>query len=156
EAARGLRDGHANHGVIPSRLGTSLGCILLRRRLPSQSRYRDWSPLRSTADGGTLQSRGGALPYRELSPSGIDGPPLMPSRPVTALTVLFWLGPLGWFGYREIWPKLLPGDAPPFVIELADEATSQIAMPDKLRSADALWNLYRDNEPKPIGIAQTR
>src|SRR5579859_2318705 len=58
---------------------------------------------------------------------------VMPSRPITALIVLFWLGTLGCFGYRDIWPKFWSGDAPPFVIELADEAISQ-GGPNRLRS----------------------
>jgi hypothetical protein len=79
----------------------------------------------------------------------------MPSRPVTAIIVLFWLGTLGWFGFREVWPKIRPGEAPPFVIDLADEATSQVAFAnEKLRPADALWQIYRGDEK--IGKAQTR
>src|SRR5258707_903491 len=45
----------------------------------------------------------------------------MPSRPITALIVLFWIGTMGWFGYPEVWPSLFPSDAPPFVIEPAGQ-----------------------------------
>jgi hypothetical protein len=68
----------------------------------------------------------------------------MPSRIVQALIVCFWLATLGWFGHREIWPRLFPGRAPPFVIELADEATAQ---------GQTFWTLYRDD--REIGKAKT-
>jgi hypothetical protein len=68
----------------------------------------------------------------------------MPSRIVQALIVCFWLATLGWFGHREIWPRLFPGRAPPFVIELADEATSQ---------GQTSWTIYRDD--RDIGKAKT-
>ena len=68
----------------------------------------------------------------------------MPSRIVQALIVCFWLATLGWFGHREIWPRLFPGRAPPFVIELADEATQQ---------GQTFWTIYRDD--RDIGNAIT-
>ena len=76
----------------------------------------------------------------------------MPSRPITALIVLFWIGTMGWFGYREVWPSLFPSDAPPFVIELADEVTSEFA--GQVRGADVLWGIYRGDTR--IGRAETR
>ncbi|HLW65650.1 MAG TPA: hypothetical protein VKS79_10050 [Gemmataceae bacterium] len=60
------------------------------------------------------------------------------------LIVSFWLGTLGWFGYREVWPRLFPGRAPPFVIELADEATIQ---------GQTFWTIYREDQE--IGKAKT-
>ncbi len=76
----------------------------------------------------------------------------MPSRLITASIVLFWLTTVGWFGYREIRPILFPGDAPPFVIELADEVTSEFA--GQIRGPDVLWGVYRGD--KRIGRAETR
>src|SRR5262245_17371804 len=76
----------------------------------------------------------------------------MPSRPISAFIMIFWLAAVGWFGYREIWPLLFPGDAPPFVIELADEVTSEFA--GQVRGPDVLWSVYRDDER--IGRAETR
>jgi hypothetical protein len=74
----------------------------------------------------------------------------MPSRIVQALIVCFWLAALGWFGHREIWPQLFPGRAPPFVIELADEATTQ---------GQTFWTISRDDagigKAKDIGKAKT-
>lgn len=76
----------------------------------------------------------------------------MPSRPVTALIILFWLGTVGWFGYRELWPILFPADVPPFSIELADEVTSEIG--GQIRGPDVLWGIYRGDTR--IGRAETR
>src|SRR5262245_13503062 len=91
----------------------------------------------------------------------------MPSRPVAALIVLGWLAALGWFCERELWPILLPSEAPPFVIDLGDEVTSQIGeerrKPDDdlmdqdvriRRRPDVLWGIYRGEER--IGRAETR
>src|SRR5262245_30397377 len=68
----------------------------------------------------------------------------MPSRIVQMLIVLFWLGTLGWFAERELGPRLFPGQAPPFVIELADEATTQ---------GQTFWTIYRGE--REIGKAKT-
>jgi hypothetical protein len=46
----------------------------------------------------------------------------MPSRFFTILILLFWAASSGWFFYVEFWPRIRGGDAPPFVIDLADEA----------------------------------
>ena len=62
----------------------------------------------------------------------------MPSRPITALIVLFWLATLGWIGYRDLWPRLNPGEVPPFVIELEDELTSQLTF-DPTQTANVVW-----------------
>jgi hypothetical protein len=77
----------------------------------------------------------------------------MPAKPITALIVLAWLGTLGWFSYRELWPTLFPGDTPPFVIELADEVGPEIAGHRTLRAPDITWEIYRDD--KVIGKAET-
>jgi hypothetical protein len=46
----------------------------------------------------------------------------MPSRLVTLAIVAFWLGTVVWFFDHDIWPYIRPGTAPPYTIELADEA----------------------------------
>ncbi len=77
----------------------------------------------------------------------------MPTKSITALIVLGWLGTLAWFTYRELWPTLFPGDSPPFVIELADEVGPEIAGRN-LRSPDVTWDILRDDQV--IGTAETQ
>ncbi len=76
----------------------------------------------------------------------------MPSRTLSLFILIFWLGTLGWFTRRELWPALFPGDAPPFVIDLGDEVTAQFSGPNARR--DVLWSIQRNDEP--IGMAETR
>lgn len=76
----------------------------------------------------------------------------MPSRPVVALIAIAWLATLGWFAKRELVPMLFPGEAPPFVIELGDEVTSQMA--GEVKRPDVLWGIYRGDTR--IGRAETR
>lgn len=74
----------------------------------------------------------------------------MPSRMISAVIVLFWAATLGWFGYRELWPYWAAHEAPPFVIDLADEATV---------NNEVLWHIYREPArgaaPEEIGLART-
>ena len=75
----------------------------------------------------------------------------MPSRPIAALIVLFWIGTLGWFGVgRDIFPKFRSGETPPFVIDLTSEVVAEV---QKNHPADALWIIYRNGES--IGTAKT-
>ena len=76
----------------------------------------------------------------------------MPSRITTILIALFWLATLGWLGYRDLYPRLFPGEVPPFVIELEDELTSQLTY-DPTRTADVLWVVYRND--KDVGKVKT-
>ena len=46
----------------------------------------------------------------------------MPSRHFAAAIVIFWLGTTGWMLYRDLWPRLNTRDAPPFTIDLDEEA----------------------------------
>ena len=62
----------------------------------------------------------------------------MPSRTLTLAIVLFWLATAVWFFDRDVWPHLRPGDAPPYTIELADEAT-RLAVPVR-------WALSRNGQ----------
>jgi|GEM_PF-829215 hypothetical protein len=74
----------------------------------------------------------------------------MPSRLVTGLIIAFWAATLVWFGYRDLWLRWAPAESPPFVIDLADEATV---------NNEVLWLIYRQpirgGEPEEIGIART-
>ncbi len=97
----------------------------------------------------------------------------MPSRPVAVLIVLGWLAALGWFTHRELWTVLFPDQAPPFVIDLGDEVTSQLGndrrradepplspLDTQLRRPEVLWGIYRHDERAGgdvrIGRAETR
>src|SRR5437868_3270955 len=76
----------------------------------------------------------------------------MPSRALLALIVAGWLASAGYFLYREVWPHIRPGQAPPYSINLADETTVQ-------QSGSFLWGVYRvpeRGEPTRIGDAKTR
>jgi hypothetical protein len=53
----------------------------------------------------------------------------MPSRTVTLVIVAFWLLTAGWFIDREVLPVWRSGDAPPYTIELADEAMPKLQAP---------------------------
>lgn len=46
----------------------------------------------------------------------------MPSRLWTVIIVAFWLAASAWLFSRDLWPRLRPGEPPPFVIDLVDEA----------------------------------
>lgn len=70
-------------------------------------------------------------------------------RYITVGIVAFWLATSGWLVYREILPSLRPGEAPPFTIDLADEAQLKI---QRIR-----WTILRADKDgdKPIGRART-
>ena len=70
-------------------------------------------------------------------------------RYVTVVIVVFWLATTGWLVYREILPNWRSGEAPPFTIDLADEAQLKI---QRIR-----WTILRADEDgeKPIGRART-
>src|SRR5205809_6161240 len=68
----------------------------------------------------------------------------MPPRPIFLVIVAFWLGTAVWFFDRDVWPALRPGDAPPYTIELADEARHMPAV---------TWELSRNG--KPAGTVST-
>jgi hypothetical protein len=76
----------------------------------------------------------------------------MPSRVVSLLIILFWLGTTSWFVHRELWPLFFPNDAPPFLIELDDEITSQFS--GESRRSDAFWDIQRNEER--IGFGESR
>jgi hypothetical protein len=51
---------------------------------------------------------------------------------------LFWLATNGWLFYRDLWPRLRPGQPPPYTIDLADEALG--------KGPKISWNVFRSNE----------
>jgi hypothetical protein len=70
----------------------------------------------------------------------------MPSRPVVAAILAFWLATAGYAFYRDVWPRLISSGPPPLLIDLADEA-SQF-------SAGIDWTLYRGDQK--VGRLTTR
>jgi hypothetical protein len=69
----------------------------------------------------------------------------MPPRHFVLAIVLFWAATSGWLFHRDLWPKLRPGEPPPFTIDLAAEA--QRNMPT------TFWDVYRGD--RRIGQAET-
>jgi hypothetical protein len=70
----------------------------------------------------------------------------MPSRLLILVILTFWLAIMGWFVARDVAPRWRAGDAPPYAIELADEA---------LKNPVAVkWRLVRNG--KEIGKLNTR
>lgn len=50
----------------------------------------------------------------------------MPPRLFVALILVFWASTTSWLFYREIWPRLRAGEAPPFSIDLTDEVGANV------------------------------
>lgn len=44
----------------------------------------------------------------------------MPPRLLCPIILAFWLGMMAWLFQRDIWPRLAPGEPPPFTTNLAD------------------------------------
>jgi hypothetical protein len=65
----------------------------------------------------------------------------MPSRPIVIAVLGFWLAANGWLFYREIWPRLRPGEPPAYSIDLADEVAAK----------PISWDVFYNK--KPVGIA---
>lgn len=63
----------------------------------------------------------------------------MPPRWLSVSIVLFWLGTTGWLFYQDVWPLLLPGQAPPFTIDLEDEVQT--------RQAHIHWSVLYNDRP---------
>src|SRR5262245_60590983 len=59
----------------------------------------------------------------------------MPPRYLTWAIVAFWLGTSSWLFYRELRPRLFPGGAPPYSIDLTEEARADIT---------TAWMIYRN------------
>src|SRR4051794_21174366 len=50
----------------------------------------------------------------------------MPPRSVVVAVVVFWLAVMAWLVKREVWPRLAPGEPPPFAVDLLDSTQSLI------------------------------
>ena len=72
--------------------------------------------------------------------------PVMPSRPLVALIVVFWLAANGALFYREVWPHWRPGEPPPFTVDLTEEVAF-----NKLGTSGTTW--YVMQKGKRIGFA---
>src|ERR1700730_15860514 len=68
----------------------------------------------------------------------------MPPRWLIVGIVAFWIVMTGWLFSRELWPRLQPGQPPPFRIDLADEAQNNIPI---------RWSIIKDGEDR--GYART-
>lgn len=69
----------------------------------------------------------------------------MPPRPITLTIVVFWLAAMSWLFFRDILPPLLPGEKPPFTIDLSQEAQG--------KTQNTRWTLHRNG--MRIGWADT-
>lgn len=63
----------------------------------------------------------------------------MPSRRACAVILVFWLGFNGYLLYHDLLPRLMPGQPPPFTIDLVEEARE--------RQAHIDWNVLYDGKP---------
>ncbi len=71
----------------------------------------------------------------------------MPPRPIVLAIALCWLATSGWLFKKELWPRLRPGQPPPYTIDLADEARTHNIVPIR-------WRIYRKGQR--VGVAKTR
>src|SRR4051794_38573496 len=63
----------------------------------------------------------------------------MPLPRYVVLILVFWLGTTAWLFQRDLWPRLRPGEPPPFSIDLADEARTGASFENR-------WTLYIDKD----------
>lgn len=63
----------------------------------------------------------------------------MPSPRVCLAIVLFWLGFNGYLLYHDLLPRLLPGQPPPYTVDLVEEAQTRRPATD--------WTVLKDGEP---------
>lgn len=69
----------------------------------------------------------------------------MPSRSCTLAILAFWLGTMGWYCWKDVWPRLRPGERQPYTIDLSEEVTSPVE--------PRRWDLYRNG--RRVGWANT-
>ncbi len=69
----------------------------------------------------------------------------MPSRPVAALIVAFWVATFGLVCYRDVWPRIVASGPPPVAVDLTDEATQYVPI---------RWRVLRGG--KPVGQLTTK
>src|SRR5262245_30756348 len=65
--------------------------------------------------------------------------PPMPSRWACLTIVLCWLGLNGYLLYHDLLPRLLPGQPPPYTIDLVEEAQTRRPATD--------WSVLHEGEP---------
>jgi hypothetical protein len=61
----------------------------------------------------------------------------MPPRHITLIIVAFWVAMSGWLFYRDLWPRLRPGEPPPYLIDLMDEA--------RAKETNITWIVYQSD-----------
>jgi len=67
----------------------------------------------------------------------------MPPRFLTLAIIAFWVAMTGWFLSRDLWPRLRPGDLPPFPVSLTDEgASTQASVRWEVSTGDGLAPIY--------------
>jgi hypothetical protein len=49
----------------------------------------------------------------------------MPARWLSLAIIAFWLGTNGWLFWRELWPRMLPDQPPPYTIDLVEEVQAR-------------------------------
>ncbi len=70
----------------------------------------------------------------------------MPGRYTVLAIVAFWLSTTGWLFYRDLRLRLLPGEPPPYTIDLADEA----------EMSTIRWSVLKDDQTKSTGYAKSK
>jgi hypothetical protein len=60
----------------------------------------------------------------------------MPSRPISLVIVLFWLGTGVWLFMRDLWPRMRPGEPPAYTLMASDEAPRQ--------GPPISWNIFHN------------
>jgi hypothetical protein len=68
----------------------------------------------------------------------------MPARHHVLAILAFWLATTGWLFYRDLRPRLIPGQPPPFTIDLADEA----------RALAIHWTVFKDGKDRGRAATQ--
>jgi hypothetical protein len=68
----------------------------------------------------------------------------MPPRAVTLAILAFWLATFAWFCHHDLWPRLRPGQRPPYTIDLAQEVSG---------SSGRQWEIFYNGQT--IGSATT-
>jgi hypothetical protein len=72
----------------------------------------------------------------------------MPSRWICLGIVLCWIAVNGLLFWRDMLPRLLPGQPPPYAVELVEEAQTN--------RASVSWAVFFDDNPKEVARIKTR
>jgi hypothetical protein len=68
----------------------------------------------------------------------------MPPRWLCLLIVLFWLACNGWLFWRDLLPRVVPGQPPPYTIDVVEEAQTQRR--ERVQRSAIGWAVYRNDE----------